>query len=108
MRLSKDSCKKSLSQDSLTLEELSSRLTGRVKGFATEEAAREYSRASIIGRQARAPLALCLLHRPRRRPHHGGASEFSAAGASERVAARRQIRRRPVRPRHSSSRHSLV
>ena len=65
MRLSKDSCKKSLSQDSLTLEELSSRLTGLVKGFATEEAAREYSRASIIGRQARAPLALRLLHRPR-------------------------------------------
>ena len=67
MRLSKDSCKKSLSQDSLTHEELSSRLTGRVKGFATEEAAREYSRAwpSIIGRQARAPLALRLLHRPR-------------------------------------------
>ena len=64
---SKDSCKKSLSQDSLTLEELSSRLTGLVKGFATEEAAREYSRAwpSIIGRQARAPLALRLLHRPR-------------------------------------------
>ena len=107
MRLSKDSCKKSLSQDSLTLEELSSRLTGRVKGFATEEAAREYSRASIIGRQARAPLALCLLHRPRRRPHHGGASEFSAAGASERVAGRFGGVRF-AHATHSSSRHSLV
>ena len=57
MRLSKDSCKKSLSQDSLTLEELSSRLTGLVKGFATEEAAREYSRASIIGRRERHSLS---------------------------------------------------
>ena len=58
MRLSKDSCKKSLSQDSLTLEELSSRLTGLVKGFATEEAAREYSRASTsVGRRERHSLS---------------------------------------------------
>ena len=61
MRLSKDSCKKSLSQDSLTLEELSSRLTGLAEGlaegFATEEAAREYARASIIDRRQRHSLS---------------------------------------------------
>ena len=44
-------------EESLTLEELSSRLTGLVKGFATEEAAREYARASIIDRRQRHSLS---------------------------------------------------
>ena len=49
-------------EESLTLEELSSRLTGlaegfATEGFATEEAAREYARASIIGRRQRHSLS---------------------------------------------------
>ena len=107
---SKDSCKKSLSQDSLTLEELSSRLTGLVKGFATEEAAREYSRAyghpSSVGRRERHSLSASFtaLGSP---PSASWRSKRIQRGWRER-ASRRQIRRRPVRPRHSSSRHSLV
>ena len=48
-------------EESLTLEELSSRLTGLAEGlaegFATEEAAREYARASIIDRRQRHSLS---------------------------------------------------
>ena len=44
-------------EESLTLEELSSRLSGLAEGFATEEAAREYARASIIDRRQRHSLS---------------------------------------------------
>ena len=48
-------------EESLTLEELSSRLTGLAEeGFATEEAAREYARASIIGRRQRHSLSASI------------------------------------------------
>ena len=88
MRLSKDSCKKSLSQDSLTLEELSSRLTGLVKGFATEEAAREYSRASTsVGRRERHSLSASFTALAAVRIMEEQANSARLARASESPAA---------------------